>query len=219
MAKRLNLPDTASIANQQSGGRLSAPSALRNVDAILGVCRNHLPKHGRVLEIASGTGQHILRLGNEFPHLEWQPSDIDAERRASVQSWQKSEGSDNVLAPIELDATAPGWADKVNGYDVILLANLLHLISRVEAETVVKQAANALVPGGICLFYGPFKRGDDFASEGDKAFHDSLSGQDPEIGYKSFEQVQEWQQTGGLKPALPIGMPANNLMLVARKPG
>ena len=219
MTRRLNLPDTASVAYKADHGRLSAPSALRNVDGILNVLKGLLPKSGKALEIASGTGEHILRFGHAFPGIIWQPSDMDIERHESISAWQANDGSDNVLAPIHLSATEPGWSDTHNSYDVILLANLLHLISGVETETVVTQATKALIPGGICMFYGPFKRDAVFASEGDRAFHESLSGQDPAIGYKSFQQVQEWQRDGGLKPALPIEMPANNLMLVARKPG
>lgn len=218
MSRRLNLPDTASVAHKTDHGRLSAPSALRNVDAILDVLHKVLPSEGTALEIASGTGEHILRFGHAFLDINWQPSEVDAERRDSIQAWQAKNGSPNVLLSINLDATEPGWSDTLNGYDAILLSNLLHLISNNEAETVVSESARSLAPGGACLFYGPFKRGAIFASDGDREFHNSLSGQDPEIGYKSFEQVQDWQTSNGLSPAQPVVMPSNNLMLVARKP-
>ncbi len=218
MTRQRDLPDTASIAHKSDNGRLCAPSALRNVDAILNVLGRELSGKGTALEIASGTGEHILRFGQAFPDIKWQPSEVAPERRESIQAWQAHDGGPNVMVPIDLDATEPGWSDKWNGYDAIVLSNLLHLISKAEAGTVVSEAARSLAPGGACLFYGPFKRGEKFASESDKKFHESLSGHDIEIGYKSFEQVQTWQSSAGLNPSQPIEMPANNLMLFARKP-
>lgn len=219
MTRHRNLPDTASVAHKGESGRLSAPSALRNIDAILGVLKGLLPAQGNALEIASGTGEHVLRYGHAFPNIDWQPSDVDAERRASIRAWQLAKGSPNVYEPIELNATKSGWSGTHNGYDMILLANLLHLISHKHAKIVVTEVTDALLHGGICLFYGPYKRGTEFASQGDERFHQSLVNEDAAIGYKSFQQVQTWQSDGGLEPKLPIEMPSNNLILAAQKPG
>ena len=69
------------------GYRQTAAAAERNKDSILGVLRRVLPRSGLVLEIASGTGQHVAHLARALPALEWQPSDVDAESRASVRAW------------------------------------------------------------------------------------------------------------------------------------
>lgn len=217
-AKRLNLPDTASVANSVTNGKLSAPSAVRNAQAIRDVLRGYLPISGKALEIASGTGEHVLHLGHEHPQIIWQPTDIDEERLKSIAAWQQSEGSENVLPPKYLDAGSSAWSGDFPGQDLILLVNLLHLISDVEARNVVVETAHALVPGGFAAIYGPFKRGEVFASQGDEEFHQSLRSQDVEIGYKTFEQIQIWQKKAGLLPLVPVEMPANNLMLIAQKP-
>ena len=99
-----------SVAHQAGAARLSAPSALRNRAPITEVLAAHLPTSPlRLLEIASGTGQHALYAARALPHATWQPSDIDPTRIASVNAW-RSDGPDTLLPAIELDASAPDWA-------------------------------------------------------------------------------------------------------------
>ena len=216
-AKRLNLPDTASVAQARENGKLHAPSAARNVDAITDVIRDFIPATGKALEIASGTGEHIVRFAAAFPDVTWQATDVDPDRLTSIAAWRAEANLPNIAAPILLDATTSGWASAHAGQDLIILANLLHLISAAEAATVIAESVKALKPAGVFMIYGPFLRGTEFASDGDRRFHESLSTQDPEIGYKSFEWVQTLHEDAGLTIENPISMPANNLILVARK--
>lgn len=215
---RRKLPPTASFATAKAGGKLSAPSAVRNKEAIVRAITRYMPARGKALEIASGTGEHVVHFAAAFPGLIWQPTDVEATRLASIAAWSSGAGQGNILPPIALDASVNGWAETQGGQDVIILSNLLHLISAAEAATVVSEAARALASNGVLLIYGPFMRGSDFASEGDEQFHNSLTASAPEIGYKSFQDVQNQLGEAGLSPAAPIEMPASNLVLVAVKP-
>ncbi|MBD3677396.1 MAG: DUF938 domain-containing protein [Rhodobacteraceae bacterium] len=219
MAKKRQLPSTASIADRQMDGRLVAPSAARNVDPILEVLQRVAPTEGTVLEIASGTGQHAVRFAAALPHLTWQPSDVEKERLASIRVWAAEAGLENLLSPVHLDATRQGWAGDHTAHAMVYLSNLLHLISAPEAMTLITEAALCLAPGGQFFLYGPFRRGDRFAGEGDERFHASLVAADPDIGYKSVEEVEDWMTAAGLDPKNRIDMPANNLVILAAKPG
>jgi len=216
--KPRNLPPTASVTVAGTDGRLFAPSAARNVGAIVKTLRLQAPPRGRALEIASGTGEHIIRFAAEFSEISWQPTDVDPARIKSIISWAGQSNSENLLHPILLDATQKGWARKHKPYTLIMLSNLLHLIGRTEVETLIYESSLALEKGGVLLIYGPFYRGSGFASEADEKFHQSLQAKDPEIGYKSFQDIQAFQSRCGLLTDAPVDMPANNLMLVARKP-
>jgi tRNA G46 methylase TrmB len=53
-------------------GRLVSPSAERNKGPVAEVLKQALPDCGLVLEIGSGTGQHVVHFAREAPHLTWQ---------------------------------------------------------------------------------------------------------------------------------------------------
>ena len=89
--------------------RRYAPATLRNRDFILDVLRDVLPKTGVILEIASGSGEHVVHFARNLPSLVFQPSDPDPGARLSVAAWVKATGVTNVRAPIALDALHSVW--------------------------------------------------------------------------------------------------------------
>ena len=72
---RVALTDAAYDANastllrrKMSDDRQFAPATLRNRDFILDVLRDVLPTTGDILEVASGSGEHIVHFCEKFPH-------------------------------------------------------------------------------------------------------------------------------------------------------
>ncbi|MDT8326413.1 MAG: DUF938 domain-containing protein [Roseovarius sp.] len=217
MSKRRPLPATASVAHALSGARLCAPAAERNAPAITQALQDIAPPVGRALEIASGTGQHVVAFARALPGLIWQPTEIDPARRASIDAYARDAALPNLRAALALDATETDWGARHGDQDLIVLINLLHLISAPEAQTVIRQAARALAPKGRLTLYGPFLRAGKATSEGDARFHASLCAQDPEIGYKDLAEVTEWLTRAGLDPVKTLEMPANNILLVTER--
>ncbi|MDO5757087.1 MAG: DUF938 domain-containing protein [Rhodobacterales bacterium] len=210
------LPDTgASVAEPGIGARLSAPSAVRNADVIAGVLAVHGPHEGRALELASGTGQHVVAFANALPHVEWQPSDIDPDRRASIDAWAEAS---NIRPAIALDATTPGWGAEHARQNMIVLVNLLHLISEAEAHILLHEVSVALAPGGMFALYGPFLRDGQTTSDADAEFDARLRARDAETGYKDAGDVAVWIREVGLHVLEPLPMPSNNLMFLAHQP-
>ena len=218
MTTRRTLPPEASVAEGGEGAKLHAPSAARNAGPIAEALCRIAPATGTALELASGTGQHVVAFARALPGLDWQPSEIDSLRRASIDAWTASVNAPNLRKPIALDATAPGWGGEHAGQDLILLVNLLHLISTDEARALIAEAAQALAPDGRFVIYGPFLRAGEAISEGDASFDASLRAQDPEIGYKDDFDVIDWLQDAGLTLVDLVEMPANNLSIVTRRP-
>jgi hypothetical protein len=219
MVYRTKLPDTASVAVSQGDGRLFAPSAERNSAPIVNLIKRIAPEPGNALEIASGTGQHIVQLALSLPNIIWSPSDVEGERLKSISAWVESENLLNIKPPIYLDATETGWAKSLPKSNFILLVNLLHLISWDETETLISELSIALKTKGIALVYGPFMRNGQLISEGDKNFHTSLIQTDPDIGYKNDLEMLTLFSNSGLVHLETVEMPSNNAAFVLQKAG
>ena len=217
MVYRTKLPDTASVAVSQGDGRLFAPSAERNSAPIVNLIKRIAPEPGNALEIASGTGQHIVQLALSLPNIIWSPSDVEGERLKSISAWVESENLLNIKPPMYLDATETGWAKSLPKSNFILLVNLLHLISWDETETLISELSIALKTKGVALVYGPFMRNGQLISEGDKNFHTSLIQTDPDIGYKNDLKMLTLFSNSGLLHLETVEMPANNVAFVLQK--
>ena len=86
-----------------------SPAAERNKGPILEMLREVLPARGAVLEIASGTGQHVVHFAAALPLLQWQPSDPDPERRTAIAARLAAARLGNVQAPLALDVHEVPW--------------------------------------------------------------------------------------------------------------
>lgn len=211
----LKLPDSG--AETAPDGRRLVPSAERNAPAILEVLHEHAPRTGQMLELAAGSGLHAALFAQALPGLDWQPTDQDEANLGSINAWAATSAG-TIRPPQVLDCAGAGWSARWPDRRAILLVNLLHLIPGAAAETVLSEIALALAPGGVAFVYGPFLRGGEPTSEGDARFDASLRAQDPAIGYKDIAWVQGRLESAGLATQVRP-MPANNLMIISRKPG
>lgn len=195
---------------------LSSPATARNRDVILDVLRTELPETGTVLEIASGAGEHALHMARHLPGVTWRPSDPDPSALASIAAWRKTEGPDNLLAPVRLDAAAPDqWP--VTEADAIVCINMVH-ISPWSATQGLMAGAEALLPsGGLLYLYGPYLEDGVETAPSNLAFDASLRNRDPAWGIRRRETVETLAADHGLTLSRRVAMPANNLSLCFRR--
>ncbi len=195
--------------------RQFAPAAARNRDAILAVLRRHLPPRGHVLEIASGSGEHAVHFAAALPGCVFQPSDPDADRRASIDAWMAAAGLANVRPALALDATDADWP--VTAADAVLCSNMIHIAPWAAARGLVRNASRVLGPGGVLFLYGPFRRGGAHTGPGNAAFDLDLRGRNPEWGIRDLEAVAAEAASLGFAAPAVVEMPANNLSVVFRR--
>lgn len=190
-------------------------SCVQNRDPILSVLRDVFADHRHVLEIGSGTGQHAVYFGAALPHLRWQTADVPP-HHAGIRQWLDDAALPNVLPPLALDVNQTGWR---NGrYDAVFSANTLHIMSGAEVERFFAGVGEVLEPGGVLTVYGPFNYGGRYTSESNARFDAWLKARDPASGVRDFETVDALARVQGLVLHRDIAMPANNRMLVWRKP-
>jgi len=208
------LEDRAKAAD----ARLSSPSAARNKDPVLAVLTRMFPKTGSVLEIGSGTGEHVAHFAKALTGLTWQPSEFDAESRASIAAWIASEDLDNVRPPVALDASANPWPVEDDApFDAILSMNMIHIAPWEAGLGVLCGAGRLLRPGGVLAFYGPFARGGAHTSPSNAAFDESLKRRNPSWGVRDLDDVVREAGAQGLALDEVVEMPANNLTVVFRR--
>ncbi|MDW7747567.1 DUF938 domain-containing protein [Halomonas sp.] len=194
--------------------RLQSPAAARNRQPILEVLQRVLPEHARVLEVASGSGEHAVHLAGAAPGWSWRPSDPVPRALASIAAWREAAGLANLLEPVELDVTGD-WPEET--FDAVVAINLLHISPWAVTEALLAGAGAALVPGGVLYLYGPFRREGRHTASSNAAFDADLRARDPRWGIRDLEAVTAEAGRHGLKLDRVVPMPANNLSLVFRR--
>ena len=187
-------------------------SAERNKDPILNLLKRVLPHTGLILEIGSGTGQHVAYFAKALPELTWQPSDPDDELRQSIRSWTKLENLDNVRAPINLEVCSLPWP--LTRADAVLCVNMIHVVPWAATGALFSGAKCVLDRGGCLVLYGPYRRFGRHTAASDEVFDARLRATDPSWGLRDLEKVIEIADQAGFRLAELVEMPANNLGVV-----
>ena len=190
------------------------PAAERNKEPILNVLRDILPRKGLVLEIASGTGQHVVHFAKELPELNWQPTDKDEASTDSIMVRVRESGLDNIIKPILLDVRHIPWP--IDHSDAILCINMIHISPWAATEALFTNANQALSSSGILYLYGPYRQSGRHNSATNESFDISLQSRNPEWGVRDLEAIVELAKAQGFSLENATEMPANNLSVAFR---
>jgi SAM-dependent methyltransferase len=193
----------------------TAPAAARNREPILRVLRDCLPSSARVLEIASGTGEHAVWFSGALPQVTWQPTDLDPEALESIAAWRDSAALPNLLPPVQLDASAETWP--VARADAIVAINMVHITPWSATRGLIAGAARVLASDGLLFLYGPFREAGMHTGPGNAAFDEDLRAHNPSWGVRDLDEITPLAARHGLKARERIAMPANNLAIVFRR--
>lgn len=195
--------------------RLSSPAAFRNRVPILDVLRTVLARSGLVLEVASGSGQHVVYFAERLPKLAWQPSDPSAGARSSIAAWIAAEGLANVRSPLDLNASAPPWP--LVSADAIAAINMVRISPWSATEGLMREAGRLLPQGGRLYLYGPFIRSEVATAPRNIALDADLRQRDPAWGLRDITDIETQAALEGLRLESAVEMPANNLSVILRR--
>lgn len=201
-------------------GRLYSEVFPRNAPPLVAALTPYLyGRRGRVLEIGSGTGQHAAAFDLAFPGISWWASDPEPAHRDSASAWRSQLG----LPPrpaLDIDA-AGAWAaalTEIGPFEAVYSANVIHISPVSVMEGIVREASHILAPCGLLIFYGPFTEGGKHNSDGNAVFDKRLRADDPEWGLRDLHDLRDRAQGHGLQFVGLQAMPANNRLVIYRKP-
>ncbi|HJL18151.1 MAG TPA: DUF938 domain-containing protein [Sandaracinaceae bacterium LLY-WYZ-13_1] len=203
-----------------SDARLFSAACERNRGPILEVLRAVLPDHGRVLEIAAGTGMHAVHFAARLPALDWQPTDADEAALASIAAWREAglrerPTSENLRPPLRLDVTAAEWP--VDVADALFNANMIHISPWACTVGLFTGAARVLRAGAPMVLYGPYKLDGRHTAPSNARFDASLRARDPRWGVRDLDEVRRLAAEHGFAFERRVEMPANNQTVVFRR--
>jgi SAM-dependent methyltransferase len=191
----------------------TSPATARNRQPILEVLRARLPARARVLEVASGAGEHAVFLASALPGVSWQPTDGDAEALASIAAWRSAAGPANLAPPTRLDAAdLASWP--AGPFEAVVCINMVHISPWAATQGLMAGAGRVLTPGGRLFLYGPYIEAEVETAPSNLAFDASLKSRDPAWGLRDLADVKALAAADGLRFAERIAMPANNLIVV-----
>src|SRR6187431_1157778 len=150
-------------------GRLDAAAFHRNHEPIWAVLEKFLAgKSGDVVEVGSGTGQHVVHFAKHTPGIVWWP--IDLNDPAWCPAMQDGSGPDKLLA--------------------VFCANVIHIAPWRVAEGLLAGAGRYLRADGRLFLYGPFKRDGKHTALSNAVFDTSLRDRDPEWGVRDISELE-----------------------------
>jgi len=182
----------------------------RNKEPILDALRPLLPERGHVLEIGSGTGQHVVHFAPHFPRLTWQPTE-QRDHLTGLNARIRLQGRANILPAIELDV-AGAWPDQQ--FAAAYSANTAHIMSWTAVCSMFAGIGRRLVPSGAFCLYGPFNAGGAHTAPSNAEFDRQLRQRDPVMGLRDIEALEALARSSGLRLAQRRELPANNQLLV-----
>jgi SAM-dependent methyltransferase len=196
-----------------------SPAADRNKQPILELLRAVVPPQGEALEIASGTGQHVVWFAKHMPGWNWQPTDLHRGALYNIEAYLDQVNLDNVYAPTVLNVLSESWPIEPQTVDLVVCINMLHIAPWEACAGLMRGCARHLAPSGKLVTYGPYFEDEVSTAPSNLAFDESLRAHDPRQGIRRRADVEQAAAAAGLRCVARHAMAANNLLLVFERMG
>lgn len=174
---------------------------------------------GDVLEISSGTGQHVTYFAPHFPYLKFQPSENDRNMLEEIKLYIEDCPSKNIKQPLHIDITTDidTWGLDTKEYNYIININMIHISPYACTKGLFRSAGQLLVKNGLLITYGPYAVNGNLTPQSNVNFDKFLRQQNPEWGVRDVGDLEKEAEKNGLRLIDTNDMPANNKTLIWQK--
>ncbi len=121
-----------------------------------------------------------------------------------------------MLPALELDVCSTQWPR--GSFVAVYSANTAHIMAWSAVARMFEGVARALAPDGCFFLYGPFHDGGRHTSRSNEDFDRELRAADPTMGLRDALRVRYLAADVGLLAEGDLALPANNRILIFRKP-
>lgn len=192
-----------------------APSADNNKDPILRILSRYLAANDRILEIGSGTGQHVCYFAEKLPKMLFQPSDLP-KHLEGILHWIEESLAENILPPIVINVSDRSTYPSQH-FNAVYSANTTHIMSIDEVNHFFRLVNFTLGKSGVFILYGPFNENGDYTSESNRQFDQHLKSRAAHMGIRDIVDLKKFANDNGLCFKTSHAMPNNNQILIFKK--
>ncbi|CAF1074984.1 unnamed protein product [Rotaria sp. Silwood1] len=213
--------DIIQIQQQPFPDKLFTSAAESNKQPILDILLDNIIPSSipvSILEIGSGTGQHIVHFAAYFPLATFQPSDCDQKYLKSIQAYideyEVNAFTKNVASPLCIDVLSSTTIAE-QSFDFIYCSNLIHVTPIECTQGLFRLAERVLKSEGSLITYGPYGLPDDgrITPESNRRFHTNLQMQDSRWGLKGINELKIIANSHHFELKHIFDMSANNKIL------
>jgi len=167
-----------------------------------------------ILEIGSGSGQHVVSLAKAFPEHTFQPTDIEEKNLESINAWIAHEDANNVRLAKRVDFTDPAaFSEAAENYNALFCFNIIQVVPGEVIPDLFRFASRVTSETSSVFLYGPFKIDGKHTSEGNEQFEAWLKSQNTQFGIHDIADVERAALDGGFRLKARHSMPANNFVM------
>lgn len=200
--------------------KINYPSADRNKTPILGILQKYFnpEKSGKVLEIASGTGQHVAFFASHFHNLSFQPSEYETSLFDSIRAYAAEVPTKNVKEPIFINVL-DDWKKWNTPYDFdyCININMIHVAPFTCTIGLFRNVGCVLKPGGMLIMYGPYANNGVLEPQSNVDFDRHIRERDPKCGVRDIQDLIKIAESYAMRLTNIHEMPANNKCLIWEK--
>ncbi|KAH8376858.1 hypothetical protein KR093_001759, partial [Drosophila rubida] len=175
----------------------------------------------RLLEIASGSGQHAGFLAPLLPKISFQTTEFERNDFDSISAYVADCATGNILPPLYVDISQElkDWEAKTleqvkpASYDYMFNCNMVHISPWICSIGLFRAAGQLLKPGGKLFTYGPYAQDGVLTPQSNVDFDANLKGRNDTWGIRDIRDLKQLAESNGLKLDRITEMPSNNKFL------